>query len=144
MLGLVIVHDEAGVDNAGNPAEQRQQDAQEEAEDAARHQDSHRRKDDAKEIAQGFQGVSSPTWPIRSQLSRPGHADGGIGFFQGGGWIRFATLPQFFLGVDALGRVGLRLGGRRVRRTAGKKQAANRQETKSKIVNFHQFLIRVP
>ena len=55
MLGLVIVHDEAGVDDAGDPAEQREQDTQEEAKDAARHQDGHGRKDDAKEVAQGFQ-----------------------------------------------------------------------------------------
>ena len=52
MFGLVIVHDEAGVDNAGDPAEEREQDTKKEAEDAARHQDSHRRKDDAEEIAQ--------------------------------------------------------------------------------------------
>jgi hypothetical protein len=145
MFGLVVVHDEAGVNDAGNPAEQRQRDTQEEAENAARHQDGNGRKDNAKEVAQGFQGVSSPTLRIRSQLARTGHVDRGVCLFQSSGWIRFASLPQFFLGVNALGRVGLRLGGRRrVRRTAGKEHAANRQETESKIVNLHQFLIRVP
>ena len=54
MLGLVIVHDKAGVDDAGDPAEQRQQDTQDEAEDAAGHQDGNGRKDDAKKVAQRF------------------------------------------------------------------------------------------
>jgi hypothetical protein len=54
MLGLVIVHDEAGVDDAGDPAEQRKQDAQDKAKDAARHQHGHRRKDDAKKVTQRF------------------------------------------------------------------------------------------
>jgi hypothetical protein len=30
---------------------------------------------------------------IGSQLARPGHADGGIGFFQGGAGVGFAALP---------------------------------------------------
>jgi hypothetical protein len=93
MLGLVVVYDEAGVNDTGDPAEKRQQDTQEKAEDAARHQDSHGRKDDAKEIAQGFHGVRRPTLRLRSQLARPGHADGGIGFFQGRTRVRFAGLP---------------------------------------------------
>ena len=54
MFGLVIIHHQAGVNDAGDPAEQRQRDTQEEAEDAASHQDGHGRKDNAKEIAQGF------------------------------------------------------------------------------------------
>jgi hypothetical protein len=54
MFGLVIVHHKAGVNDAGNPAEQRQQDTQEKAENSARHQDGNGRKDNAKEVAQGF------------------------------------------------------------------------------------------
>ena len=69
MFGLVIVHDETGVDDAGEPAEQRQQDTQEEAEDAASHQDRHGRKDDAKKVAQGFhKTVRSPTLRVKCQL----------------------------------------------------------------------------
>lgn len=135
MFGLIVVHDEAGVDDTGDPAEQRQRDTQEEAEDAASHQDGHGRKDDAKEITQGFQGVSSPTWRARSQLARTGHTDSGICFLQGSSRVRFPALLQLFLGVDALGRlVSLRLsgGGRRcVSRAAGKKQTARRHKTES-------------
>jgi hypothetical protein len=55
MLGLIIIHHQAGVDDAGNPAEQREKKAQDETEDATGHQDRDRRKDDAEEVAQGFQ-----------------------------------------------------------------------------------------
>ena len=58
MLGLVIVHDEAGVDDARDPAEQRQQNTEDETEDAATHQDGDGRKDDAKKVAQGLQPES--------------------------------------------------------------------------------------
>jgi hypothetical protein len=58
MLGLVIVHDEAGVDDAGDPAEQRKQNAQDKAKDAARHQHGHGRKDDAKKVAERFHRIS--------------------------------------------------------------------------------------
>lgn len=140
MFGLVVVHDEAGVDDTGDPAQQRQWDTQEEAENAASHQDRNGRKDDAKEIAQGFQGVISPALRIRSQLARPGHADRGIRFLQGSSRVRFAGLPQIFLAVDALAGVGLRLGGLRlITGAAGKKQAASRHKTESKRVNLHHY-----
>jgi hypothetical protein len=57
MFGLVVVHDEAGVDDAGDPAEQRQQDTQDEAENAASHRDGDGREDDAKKITKRFQGM---------------------------------------------------------------------------------------
>lgn len=138
MFGLIVVHDEAGVNDAGDPTEQRERYAQEEAENAARHQNGNGRKDDAKEIAQGFQGVISPAVRIRSQLARPRHADRRIYFLKGSGWIRFAGLPQFFLAVLALARIGPRLDSLRlITGAAGKKQAANRRKTKSKRVNLH-------
>lgn len=56
VLGLVIVHDETGMDDAGNPAGQSQEQAQDETKQAARHQDRNRREDDTEKIAQGFQG----------------------------------------------------------------------------------------
>jgi hypothetical protein len=132
------------MDDAGDPAEERQRDAQEEAEDSPSHQDGNGRKDDAKKVAQRFQGVSSPTLRTRSQLARTGHLDRGVCFFQSSGWIGFASLPQFFLAVDPLAGVGLRLGGlRRVIGTTGQKQAANSQESESKMLSLHHKLIRV-
>jgi hypothetical protein len=56
MLGLIIVHNQAGVNDARNPAEERQEQAQDETEHATRHQNGDRRERDAKEIAEGFHG----------------------------------------------------------------------------------------
>jgi hypothetical protein len=56
MLGLIIVHDEAGVDDTGDPTEEREQDTQDEAEDAASHQDGNGRKDDTEKVAERFHG----------------------------------------------------------------------------------------
>lgn len=57
MLSLVIVDHEAGVNDAGNPAEKGQQNAEKKTEDPSSHQDSHRRKDDAEEIAERFHSI---------------------------------------------------------------------------------------
>jgi hypothetical protein len=56
MLGLIIVHDQTGVNYSGNPAEEREENAQNKTQDAARHQDRDRREDDAKKVAERFQG----------------------------------------------------------------------------------------
>jgi type IV secretory pathway VirB10-like protein len=54
MLSLVIVHHQAGMNDAGNPAKQSQEQAQEKTQDPARHQDSNRWKKDAEKIAECF------------------------------------------------------------------------------------------
>lgn len=54
MLGLVVIHDEAGVNHAGNPAEQGEENAQDKTEEAAGHQDGDWREDDAKKVAESF------------------------------------------------------------------------------------------
>jgi hypothetical protein len=55
MLGLIVVNDETGVNDAGHPAEQSQQDAQDETQNPACHQDSDRWENDAKKVAERFQ-----------------------------------------------------------------------------------------
>jgi hypothetical protein len=55
MLGLVVIHDEAGVNHAGNPAEQGEENAQDKTEDAAGHEDGDWREDDTKKVAESFQ-----------------------------------------------------------------------------------------
>jgi hypothetical protein len=52
MFGLVVVYDETGVNDAGDPAEQRQQNAENETQNPAGHQNCDRRKDDAKKVAE--------------------------------------------------------------------------------------------
>ena len=122
MLGLVIVDDQAGVHHAGNPAGQSQEQAEDETEQAACHQDRYRRKDNAEEVAQRFQFRNrNSRFENRKSLPRAGHTDGWIGFFQGRGRVRFAALLQFFLGMDALGCLvclRLRRCGRRGARAA--------------------------
>ncbi len=54
VFGLVIVHYQTGVNDAGDPTQQRQQEAQEETEDPAGHQDGDWRKNDTEEVAKGF------------------------------------------------------------------------------------------
>ena len=84
MLRLVIVHDQTSVNDAGDPAEQRKEKTQDETEDAAGHQHGNGREDNAKEVAQGFQAKpASEIGDQKSNLARSGHADSGIGFFQG-------------------------------------------------------------
>jgi hypothetical protein len=53
---LVVVHHETGVNNAGNPAEQGEENAQDKTQDATGHQNGDRREDDAKKVAESFQG----------------------------------------------------------------------------------------
>lgn len=55
MLGLVIADHQTGVDDPGDPAQEREQKAQEEAENAAGQEDRDGRKDNAEEVAKGFQ-----------------------------------------------------------------------------------------
>jgi hypothetical protein len=55
MLSLIIVHNQTSVDDARDPTGQRQQEAQDKAEEAAGHENGNRRKSDAKEVAQGLQ-----------------------------------------------------------------------------------------
>jgi hypothetical protein len=57
VFGLVIVDYETGVNDARNPAEQSQQNAQNETQNPACHQDSDRRKDDTKKVAERFQSM---------------------------------------------------------------------------------------
>jgi hypothetical protein len=57
MLGLIVVHDETGVNHSGNPPEQREENAQDKTQDAASHEDRDRREDDAKKVAKSFQRV---------------------------------------------------------------------------------------
>ena len=54
MFGLIIVYDEAGVNDPGDPAQKCEQQAQNETRDAAGHQNGDRRKDDAKKVAERF------------------------------------------------------------------------------------------
>ena len=54
MLGVIIVHDEAGVDHAGDPAQQGQEKAQDETEDPASHQNRDRRQHDTEKITERF------------------------------------------------------------------------------------------
>jgi hypothetical protein len=55
LLGLIVGDHETGVDDAGNPTDQCQQNAQDKTEDATGHQNGDGRKDDAEEIAKRFQ-----------------------------------------------------------------------------------------
>ena len=54
MLGLVIVHNQTSVNDAGDPAEKREEKTQEETEDAAGHQDRDRRQNNAEKVAESF------------------------------------------------------------------------------------------
>jgi hypothetical protein len=56
MLGLIIVYDQASVNDARDPTGQRQQEAQDKTEEAAGHENGNRRKSYAKKVAQGLQG----------------------------------------------------------------------------------------
>jgi hypothetical protein len=69
VLSLVIVHDHAGVNDAGHPAQQRQQQAKDETEKAARHEYGDRGKDDAKKVAERFH--RNCPMPERSSDRRP-------------------------------------------------------------------------
>jgi hypothetical protein len=56
VLGLIIVDHQAGMDDAGNPTQEREQKTQDEAKDPPGHQDGDRWKDDAKKVAERFHG----------------------------------------------------------------------------------------
>ena len=137
VLGLIIGNDKTGVDDAGDPSQQRKQKAQKEAQDAAGHQDRNGRKDDAEEVAKGFQILRS---------ARARRADRRIDFLQSWSGFRFACLPQFFPGVGSFLRlIGLSRSGRggRVGGTARNHESDEGQETTGKIARFHHDLIRV-
>src|SRR5437762_14099494 len=94
MLGLVIVHDETGVNDAGHPAEQSKQQAQDETENAAGHQNRDRRQNDAEEIAERFHGISRTL--ARSASRRKSTIAFGpnrrVDFFESGSRLRFTGL----------------------------------------------------
>jgi hypothetical protein len=159
MLRLVIVHHQTGVDHAGDPTGQGKEQAQNKAEDATGHQDSDRRKSDAKKVAERFQekrpvisdkqeiGRSAPNYPmlrlvfqtVDAALTRSRHPDSGIGFFQSRTRFGLSGLPQFLLGVNPfLCLVDSRLRrGWRVGRATGQKQAADSQKAESEVPSLH-------
>jgi hypothetical protein len=59
MLSLVIVHDQAGVNDAGHPAQQRQQQTKDETQEPASHEHGDWGENDAKKVAERFH-QSSP------------------------------------------------------------------------------------
>src|SRR6266513_3023136 len=71
MFGLVIVHDETGVNDAGHPAEQSKQQAKDETENAAGHQNCDRRQNDAEKIAERFHSQRSEVGDQRSAQRLP-------------------------------------------------------------------------
>ncbi len=57
VLGLVVVDHQTGVNDAGDPAEKREQKTQEKTKDAAGHQDRDRRQNNAEEVSESFQKI---------------------------------------------------------------------------------------
>jgi hypothetical protein len=55
MLGLVVVDHETGVNDARDPAEEREEQTQEETQNAAGHQDGDRWQNNAEKVAESFQ-----------------------------------------------------------------------------------------
>ena len=72
MLGLVIVDHQAGVDHAGNPAGEREQQAEKKAQDASGHQDRDRRQSDAEKITERFHSRRSTIGTELSDSPEPG------------------------------------------------------------------------
>src|SRR5882724_11907390 len=142
MFGLVIVHDETGVNDAGHPAEQSKEQAQDETENAAGHQNGDRRQHDAKEIAKRFHGISRKV--ARSASRRKSTIafgpDRRVALFQSGARLRFAGLAQFFLRMHPRRRlVGLSLRGRGgLGSAAGKGETSDRDKA-NKIASLHQW-----
>ena len=98
MLGLVIVYDQAGVNDPGDPAEQRQEKTQDKTEDAAGHQHGNGRKDDAEKVAQRFQG--KPDLRFRGRRSEVNFGAARtcgqrISLFQGRARFRLAAFAVF-------------------------------------------------
>jgi hypothetical protein len=71
MFRLVIVYNQTGVNHAGHPAEQREQEAKNKTQDAAGHQNRHRRQDDAEKIAERFHNQKSEVGDQRSAQRLP-------------------------------------------------------------------------
>ena len=142
MLGLVIVHDETGVNDAGHPAKQSEQQAQDETENAAGHQNGDRRQDDAEEIAKRFHGISRKL--ARSASRRKSTiafgANRRVGFFGSGSRLRFTGLAQFFLRMHPCRRlVGLSLRGRGGLGRAPSKGETSDCDKAKKIASLHQW-----
>src|SRR5437868_4588107 len=57
MLGLIIVHDETGVNHSRDPAEESEQQAEHKTQEPAGHEHGDRWKDDAKKVAERFHGM---------------------------------------------------------------------------------------
>jgi hypothetical protein len=75
MLGLVIVHHQTGVNDAGHPAEEGEEKTEEETEDAAGHQDGNRRQNNAEKVSERFhKRVTSNERSVISLESASGRA----------------------------------------------------------------------
>jgi len=114
MFGLVIVHDETGVNDAGHLTEQSKQKAQAETENERGNKNGDRRQNDTEKIAERFHGISRTL--ARSASRRKSTIAFGpnrrVGFFQSRSRLRFAGLAQFFLRMHPRRRlVGLSLRG---------------------------------
>jgi len=139
MLSLIIVHHEAGVDHAGNPAEERQQQAKDETQEPAGHEDGDRRKDDAKKVAERFQWIFSAKLRATAgsqQLMIGPHRR--VDRLQRRPSLGFAGLAQFILGMHPLGLVGLRLSRLRCVAGATDKSESTQCDDNEKIARFHQ------
>jgi hypothetical protein len=118
MLGLIIVHDEAGVNDAGNPPEQRQQKAKDETHDAASHEDGDRREDDAKKVAERFHRNVPQARTFARSTTRgnrglsPPFAHSGIDPLQGRSGLRITRGLQLILRIYPLRWIGLGLSRR--------------------------------
>jgi hypothetical protein len=137
VFSLVIVHHQAGVDDAGHPAEQGEQQTKNETQEPAGHEHGDRREDDAKKVAERFQRTNLRA-TAGSQQSMIGlHRR--IDLLQGRPGLGFAGLPQFSLSMHPRGGlVGLRLS--RLGCLAGATgQSESTQGGDDKIIaRFHQ------
>jgi hypothetical protein len=70
LLSVIIVHNQARVNNSWNPAEQSQNEAEEEARNAAGHEHREGWQHHAEKISQRFHLLSLP-FPLRLSLRRP-------------------------------------------------------------------------
>jgi len=77
MLGLVVVHNQTGVDYTGDPAEKGQKQTQNETEQATRHQDGDRRENDAEKIAKRFHGQGNSQEGCIVSVEKPLAQSGG-------------------------------------------------------------------
>ena len=138
MLSLVIVHDETRVNDAGYPAQEREQQTEDETQDAASHQHGHRRQSDAKEIAERFHCASFHQLRAEGKSTIALGPDRGVGFLQRAARVTFAGLAQFLLRMDASGGLvgsGLRRG--RSFSSATSKSEATQHNDSEKKMSFH-------